>query len=275
MSSEAEIKRAVTLLRSGDKVGARKILVQLLKADPNDPVAWAALSQAAQSRDDAAFCLKQVLRLKPGDSWATQHLERLQPQTSKASKPAKVKARTTAKVSVESAPGDGAKSSSLVMTAVGALIVILVFVLGYTAINEFFISYEDERDVILRSAHMWTVAWYRTDYETMSQLACRPYASQVERVPHIDQLTRDLVVSPGIAAELADLQVPRGLQYEVVYQQGRTAHVKVTGFSTDLRTSLRQLGMDTAQTEPLFKQIDERTYVMTREGDWWKWCGEK
>ncbi len=76
------VTQAVEIAKSGDKARARDILVGVLKQDRDHLKAWWAIAQVAKNRDEAIFALQQVIRLKPGDEWATGHLRRLQAEKS-------------------------------------------------------------------------------------------------------------------------------------------------------------------------------------------------
>jgi hypothetical protein len=79
MSSQGSVQDAVALIKSGRRDEARAILTSILKDDKDNLAAWAGMVQVANNREEAAACLKQVLRLKPGDPWATRQLEKLEP----------------------------------------------------------------------------------------------------------------------------------------------------------------------------------------------------
>jgi hypothetical protein len=78
MSDKEAIQQAVRFIKVGKKAEAREVLKSVIAQDRDDPFAWAAMVQAVESRQEAVFCLKQVLRLKPGDAWATDRLRRLE-----------------------------------------------------------------------------------------------------------------------------------------------------------------------------------------------------
>jgi hypothetical protein len=79
MSSQDSVQDAVALIKSGRRDEARAILTGILKSDRDNLAAWAGMVQVANNREEAAACLRQVLRLKPGDPWATRQLEKLEP----------------------------------------------------------------------------------------------------------------------------------------------------------------------------------------------------
>ncbi len=79
MSAAAEdlIQKAIAAAKGGDRAAARKLLGQALKQAPNDARAWYLLSQVAENREQAIFCLTQVLRIEPDNPQAGARLERL------------------------------------------------------------------------------------------------------------------------------------------------------------------------------------------------------
>jgi hypothetical protein len=86
MSASEQVRQAIQLLQAGKRTEARELLKRTLAQNKDDVFAWAAMVRAAESREEAVFCLKQVLRLKPDDSWAINHLRRLEgPATQPAS----------------------------------------------------------------------------------------------------------------------------------------------------------------------------------------------
>lgn len=78
MSNKEVVQQAIQLFQAGKRAEARKSLQAVLIEDRDDPYAWAVMVPLAESKKEAIFCLKQVLRLKSGDAWATDHLRRLE-----------------------------------------------------------------------------------------------------------------------------------------------------------------------------------------------------
>jgi len=78
MSAAAEdlIQKAIAAAKGNDRPAARKLLAQALRQAPNDARAWYLLSQVAESREQAIFCLSQVLRIEPDNPQAAARLER-------------------------------------------------------------------------------------------------------------------------------------------------------------------------------------------------------
>jgi len=77
MSHEDAIQRAIQLARMGSRDEAREIVQEVLKRDPDYARAWAARAQLARNSDEATLALRQVLRLRPNDSWAQKRLAQL------------------------------------------------------------------------------------------------------------------------------------------------------------------------------------------------------
>ncbi len=84
MRPKEEIKN---LLKAGNKQQALALLVEALKADPNDVDAWWLLSFAAE-RDKQVHAVRRVLRLSPGNPKAIARLAKLEPVASSAAEPA-------------------------------------------------------------------------------------------------------------------------------------------------------------------------------------------
>ncbi len=77
-SKKEEMRIAFRLARSGETEQARVILARTLKEDPNDPQAWAVMSEVVETHQQAIDCLYRVLKFS-GDlavvRWATDQLE--------------------------------------------------------------------------------------------------------------------------------------------------------------------------------------------------------
>lgn len=79
-TGDERVRHAVALAEAGKTEEARAELVTLVKTDQDNVAAWAALAQLADVPRDAAYCLKQVLRIQPDNEWARMHLQRLSQQ---------------------------------------------------------------------------------------------------------------------------------------------------------------------------------------------------
>ncbi|MEW5869701.1 MAG: redoxin domain-containing protein [Chloroflexota bacterium] len=71
------IQQAVAAGKAGQKLQARKLLVQALKQDEQCARAWYLLSQVVEAPEQAVECLEKVLQLQPGNPQALQRLQRL------------------------------------------------------------------------------------------------------------------------------------------------------------------------------------------------------
>lgn len=69
--------RGIAALRAGDLAQARDLLSQVVRAMPDDGVAWLWLSGAVGSDAERRYCLGQVLRVDPGNVAAQQGLAML------------------------------------------------------------------------------------------------------------------------------------------------------------------------------------------------------
>ncbi len=77
MTENDNINQAVNLIKAGRREEARALIEDVLDQRPDDPRAWAVLYQLTDTYDEKVFALKQVLRWKPEDKWATQNLAQL------------------------------------------------------------------------------------------------------------------------------------------------------------------------------------------------------
>jgi hypothetical protein len=77
MTENDNINQAVNLIKAGRREEARALIEDVLDQKPDDPRAWAVLYQLTDTYDEKVFALKQVLRWKPEDTWATQNLAQL------------------------------------------------------------------------------------------------------------------------------------------------------------------------------------------------------
>ena len=68
------LKEAIRIIQAGDKQTGQRLLVQILKNDPNNEVAWLWLSDTATSDKERRYCLDRVLAINPNNQPAQQGL---------------------------------------------------------------------------------------------------------------------------------------------------------------------------------------------------------
>jgi tetratricopeptide (TPR) repeat protein len=73
-----KLQEAVSLYKKGDKSQAMKLLIEIVKQEPNNSVAWYGLALCLDDLDKKIYCLKKVLSLDPSHKKAQQVLENLQ-----------------------------------------------------------------------------------------------------------------------------------------------------------------------------------------------------
>lgn len=73
-----QLQQAITLLRSGDKQNGGRILAEILKADPQNELAWLWMSGVVATGEQREHCLQQVLRVNPHNQIAREGLVKLQ-----------------------------------------------------------------------------------------------------------------------------------------------------------------------------------------------------
>jgi hypothetical protein len=300
MSDREAVQRAVGLIKAGRKAEARDALKAVIAEDRDNPLAWAAMVQAVESRQEAIFCLKQVLRLKPGDAWATDRLRRLESAAAQPSpdpkqvppflsalepppppgrtatvpellplpaQPAPVEqAAASVMRSAEAAsPATVARGGAVVprrasMFATGPLIIIAVLLL----VAGVFVWYE-------------FLAHHPHDEEKALQAAREwteanfrgDYDVMEELVcglyaPQVRQRRQESALAGifiGMLGVDFSSEPPDTLTYELVSIKGNQARVLVDGFYPELEEFMGD------------SFSDEVTYTMKREFGDWKWCG--
>ncbi len=76
--------QAVRLIKEGDKPEGRRLLSELLRADPHNESAWLWMVNAVEGVAQRIYCLEQVLRINPGNEPARQVLGQLKPSMARA-----------------------------------------------------------------------------------------------------------------------------------------------------------------------------------------------
>ena len=77
MSETDKLQQAYQLIRSGEKTEAVKLLLPIVRADPDNADAWWLLANAVEKSDQAKRALQQVLKVRPNDQRARRFLEQL------------------------------------------------------------------------------------------------------------------------------------------------------------------------------------------------------
>lgn len=77
MSENDKLQQAYQLIRSGDKTEAVKLLLPIVRAEPDNADAWWLLANAVEKSDQAKRALQQVLKVRPNDQRARRFLEQL------------------------------------------------------------------------------------------------------------------------------------------------------------------------------------------------------
>ena len=78
---EELLQQAVTQAKAGNKAEAKKILSQVVRAEPKNVRGWYFLSQVVEDKKQALYCLNKVLELEPGNERVEQRIRELEGQT--------------------------------------------------------------------------------------------------------------------------------------------------------------------------------------------------
>lgn len=71
------LKKAISLIKSGDKSQGGKILANLVKNDPENELAWLWLSACFTDIEQKRYCLNKVLEINPDNLQARNQLDKL------------------------------------------------------------------------------------------------------------------------------------------------------------------------------------------------------
>ena len=87
MNIAASLKEAVRLIKTGDKPGGRRLLKEVLKADPQNESAWLWMASSLDDDQQRVYCLEQVLKINPDHEMARRGLAHLRSQTQEEEPP--------------------------------------------------------------------------------------------------------------------------------------------------------------------------------------------
>ena len=79
MSQSADdlLEQAVAAVHAGEAEEAKRLLVEVLRADPRSEAAWLWMSAAVETRAERVHCLKQILNINPNHEMAIKGLRGL------------------------------------------------------------------------------------------------------------------------------------------------------------------------------------------------------
>ncbi|WP_322798285.1 tetratricopeptide repeat protein [Thermoflexus sp.] len=115
-----KLREAIELVKKGDKISARQMLVEILRADPKNELAWLWLSVCVDDMEQKKYCLKRALSINPNSQYARKALAKLNqssnPYDAASPSPTELKAPTGSQESPQpiglSAPESGQSGES-------------------------------------------------------------------------------------------------------------------------------------------------------------------
>lgn len=297
------------LVRAGKQAEAREALKRIIVNDGNHAMAWAAMVQLADSDQERQFCLKQVLRLKPGDPWATQRLHSLQaapsqpPRTAPAielphsvsqapaqlderpaparpspAEPTPAAAPPPKPDESSSVPAPRARASSA-RPAGGGLTIQHVLLFGGAllaiALVLIFMLYQ-EYFAVYPGDKDKVIALARewVKAESVGDYVALKGMACAEYARQIKPDTYGFMAV--LQARFASSGVKytpatRNLTYEVIGIGGKSARVRVSGFMQGIPRA--ETGID--MVDSVYDLLDRQVFLMKREDGRWKWCGSR
>jgi hypothetical protein len=79
--TKGTLQEAFALTKTGDKERARSIIAHILYNNRDEIRAWAIAARLCSTREEAVYCLEEILRIKPGDEWTQRQLDQLLAQS--------------------------------------------------------------------------------------------------------------------------------------------------------------------------------------------------
>jgi predicted RNA-binding Zn-ribbon protein involved in translation (DUF1610 family) len=73
-----KLQEAASLYKKGDKSQACKLLMEIVRQDPLNTVAWYGLASCVDELDKKVYCLERILTIDPSNKKAQQMLDKLQ-----------------------------------------------------------------------------------------------------------------------------------------------------------------------------------------------------
>ncbi len=84
-----DLQQAITAIKSGDKATGKQLLIEVIKADPNNETAWLWMTNVVSSDVERIRCLQNVLKINPNNEAAKKGLATIQ-QRQASQQPPKV-----------------------------------------------------------------------------------------------------------------------------------------------------------------------------------------
>lgn len=116
---------AINILKSGDKEEARNLLIAILRKEPDNEIAWQWMYNAVQNQKEKIDCLKQIIRINPGNTDASRLLLKLQ-NTPIIKKPV---------IPLPVAPLQSPKKPNLLLILIAAIVLIVALICCVSLLN--------------------------------------------------------------------------------------------------------------------------------------------
>jgi tetratricopeptide (TPR) repeat protein len=82
MDTSQQLRKAYETAKAGDRTGARQVVKEILKVEPNNDAAWYLYARIAENRQKSIYCLEKALEINPSHARALQDLERFKSASS-------------------------------------------------------------------------------------------------------------------------------------------------------------------------------------------------
>ena len=72
-----KLSSAIAAIRAGDKVSGRKLLLEIIRSEPSNELAWLWLSACVDNLEHKKYCLEKALEINPNNQNALKALDKL------------------------------------------------------------------------------------------------------------------------------------------------------------------------------------------------------
>jgi type VI secretion system protein VasI len=127
----SDLQQAIAAIKAGDKSTGKRLLAQVLRADPRNESAWLWLAYAVDDTGQKRECLERVLAISPSNEWAREQLESIQRSPRPSMNPAHVsKSRRLPSQQRRKKQGNKRRRWPIVVLSVSVVVVLCISLTG-------------------------------------------------------------------------------------------------------------------------------------------------
>ena len=131
-----ELNRAISAIKAGDRLTARRLLIEMLRQNPDDETAWLWMTEVIDSVEGRMWCLQNVLEANPDNETAQAAMATLQQEQARRAAQAERQSRQEAE---EQVPAEG-RTQAFSLKPVTVAGIVAIFLLGGAGLVGIFTS---------------------------------------------------------------------------------------------------------------------------------------